>query len=215
MSLLRSAQEEFLSHRYTVVYDPQSSQERTFPHRYLQSISNLIQKHDLHTIVEIGSIRLAHHPDQDERDSVKEDGQALWYWAETGANVISVDINSKCLEIWELTKGHNGKSYDNVTLQIMDGLLFLKQYRGPAIDVLYLDGWDIGSYQYQNRHLDAYEFAKPNLAADCIVAIDDDDFAKASKGQLVYPMLINDGFVNVAKGRVSVWVRDSIFTVSA
>jgi hypothetical protein len=215
MSLLRSAQQEFLSHRYTVVYDPKSPQERTFPHRYLQSISNLIQKHDLHTVVEIGSIRLAHHPDQDERHPVKEDGQALWYWAETGANVISIDIDPICLQMWEWTKGHNGKSYDNVTQQIMDGLLFLKNYQGPAIDVLYLDGWDVGSHQYQERHLDAYELAKPHLAADCIIAIDDDDFVKTSKGQLVYPMLINDGFVNVAKGRVSVWVRDSIFAVSA
>jgi hypothetical protein len=97
----------------------------------------------------------------------------------------------------------------------MDGLLFLKDYQGSAIDVLYLDGWDVGTDQYQERHLDAYELAKPHLAADCIIAIDDDDFAKTSKGQLVYPVLINDGFVNVAKGRVSVWVRDSNFGVSA
>ena len=207
MSLLQSAQTEFLSHRFSVIYDPKTTAERTYPHRYLQSISNLIRKHDLHTVVEIGSIRHAHHPDQDERHPVKEDGQALWYWAETGARTYSVDINPECLKTWEWTKGHNNKEYTNVTQHICDGLQFLETYAGDAIDFLYLDGWDIGSHDYQQRHLDAYIYAKPKLANTCMIAIDDDDWSTTSKGHLVYPQLICDGFVNVAKGRVSVWVR--------
>ena len=211
MTLLQDAQIEFLDYRFTVVYDWKTSEERTYPQRYLQSISNIVSKRQMKTIVEIGSIRYAYVSSDGDRHPCKEDGQALWYWAQTGATVHSVDIDPHCLTAWAWSGGEN---YPMVHQYIMDGLQFLKDYSGPSIDFLYLDGWDVGSAEYQQRHLDAYLLAKPKMAKNCIIAIDDDDFSANSKGQLVYPMLITDGFINVAKGRVSVWIRDTEFIVS-
>ncbi len=204
MSLLQAAQLEFMSHRFTVRYDWSNSEERTYPHAYLESICNLIKSQNMKTVVEIGSIRFPYYETDGLRHPKREDGQALWYWAQTGARVHSVDINEGVLGVW---KESGGENYPHVSQHIMDGLEFLSTYSGPPIDFLYLDGWDVGSPEYQKRHLDAYELAQVNLADSCMIAIDDDDFVSESKGELVYPRLISNGFVNVAKGRVSVWVR--------
>lgn len=206
LSLIQSAQLEFLSHRFTVTYGWKNSQERCYPHRYLESIVKIIKENNMKTIVEIGSIRYAYHSEDDLRHPCREDGQSLWYWAQTGARVFSVDINPHCVEVWASS---GGEKYPNVTQHIMDGLEFLNQYSGESIDFLYLDGWDVGTGNYQQNHLEAYKNIKTKLSKNCMVAIDDDDFVTESKGELLYPILISDGFVNVAKGRVSVWVKQS------
>lgn len=204
MTLLQDAQIEFLTHRFTVTYDWNSAEERTFPHRYLESISNIIVKNQMKTIVEIGSIRYAYISTDNLRHPVREDGQALWYWAQTGANVHSVDIDPNCLTAWSWSGG--GK-YPQVKQYIMDGIEFLKKYSGDSIDFLYLDGWDVGTGFYQEKHLESYTVCKSKLSKNCIIAIDDDDFVSKSKGELLYPVLISDNFINVAKGRVSVWIK--------
>jgi hypothetical protein len=72
----------------------------------------------------------------------------------------------------------------NVTLVEGDPLEFLRNMTEP-IDLLYLDGWPLGTPAYQERHLAAYEAARPRFHDHTLVLIGDTARDHGGKAALV------------------------------
>ena len=108
----------------------------------------------------------------------------------------SVDIDPNCKIQNEWTyQNLNQAMPDHLHLHIpCDGISFLQQFQG-SIDFLYLDGWDVGTHLYREKHLEAYLTAKDKLSAQHLILIDDTDFLteEGGKDKLLSPRLVQDG----------------------
>jgi len=141
-----------------------------------------------------------------------QDGHSTYFWAREGFNVYSVDIDPNCKKIIESQYLHHIKKVipSNLKLHIPeDGISFLANFT-DKIDLLYLDGWDKGTPQYAENHLEAYLAAKDKLADIHLVSIDDTDFntADSGKDRLLTPWLINEGYTRLLIGRQSVFCKE-------
>jgi hypothetical protein len=190
-------------HRTTLSVEEQTH-HRGKPLPYLLVASQLIQEFALRSIVEIGSMRLPLVHALNEFDpACCNDGHSTLHWAETGADVVTIDVDPGCAAVLAPFK----RSYPNLTVLTGDGIEFLRRFRG-AIDVLYLDAWDVvEGTGYAEQHLLAYEIATPHLSPRCIVQIDDTDILNGGKGRLLIPRLIRDGFDLVTWGRQAILSR--------
>lgn len=190
-------------HRADLTFDEQTYQ-RGKPLPYLLVASQLIQEFGLRTIVEIGSMRESLLHPLDEFDPVCcNGGHSTIHWAETGADVITVDTDPRCAAILAPFKDR----YPNLTVFTEDGIEYLRRFQS-GIDLLYLDAWDVlDGTEYAERHLKAYEAAAPKLNRRCIVQIDDTDILNGGKGRLAIPRLIRDGFDLVTWGRQAILSR--------
>ena len=67
----------------------------------------------------------------------------------------------------------------------------MKNYEG-TIDILFLDGWDVGTGGYRQKHLEAYDVVKDKLSEVHLILIDDTDFRieDGGKDALLTPKLI-------------------------
>ena len=179
-------------------------EQRGKPLPYLQVTTQLMREFSFKTVVEVGSMRkpLKHGLDEFVPECCNE-GHSTLYFAETGAEVFTVDVNPKCAEqLAPFTR-----KYRNLHVYTADGIWFLKKFDQP-IDLLYLDAWDIvPSLDYAEKHLGAYRAAIPHLASTCLVLIDDTDMANGGKGRLAIPQMIRDGFELVTWGRQAMLVR--------
>ena len=170
-------------------------------------------------IVEIGSMRMPlRHPLEEHHHSCCVDGHSTAHWATTGATVYSVDVDPATVatarsEIAKL--GH----FPNVHVVQGDGISFLNKF-DKKIDLLFLDGWDVGIRDYDLRHLEAYIAARPKMSPTSIVSVDDTDVAwdidgndihmsdgTDGKGRLLTPRLARDGFKLVRTGRQMIFAR--------
>jgi hypothetical protein len=90
----------------------------------------------------------------------------------------------------------------------MDGIEFLKNFDGK-IDLLYLDGWDVGVNQYAEKHLEAFKAAEDKLADLHLISIDDTDFntEAGGKDKLLTPYLLDNGYVKILWGRQIVFAK--------
>jgi hypothetical protein len=178
--------------------------ERGQPLPYLKVATQLVREFNFKTIVEVGSMRseLKHGLDEFVPECCNE-GHSTLYFAETGAEVFTTDVNPKCADVlvsWTRT-------YRNLHVYTADGIWFLKKFEQP-IDVLYLDAWDVvPSLDYAQKHLEAYRAAIPHLAPVCLVLIDDTDILNGGKGRLAIPQMIRDGFELVTWGRQAMLAR--------
>ena len=190
-------------HRTTLSVEEQTHR-RGKPLPYLLVTSQLIQEFGLRSVIEIGSMRLPLVHALDEFDpACCNDGHSTLHWAETGAEVITIDIDPACAAVIAPFK----QAYPNLTVLTGDGIEFLRGLRKP-IDVLYLDAWDVvEGTDYAEQHLLAYELAKPRLNPRCIVQIDDTDILNGGKGRLLIPRLIRDGFDLITWGRQALLSR--------
>lgn len=155
-------------------------------------------------IVEVGSMYSSMpHPIEEFEPRCCNAGHSTAFWSRTGAAVHTVDLNTACrTALLSLCR-----EYPNLVVHTQDGIRFLKEFRQP-IDLLYLDAWDVlPGMPYAEMHAEAYEAARPRLAASCIVSIDDTDMGSGGKGRLVVPGLLLDGFEIVAHGRQTIAVR--------
>ena len=189
---------------------------RDKPYRFLKKTLELIDHLKFSTIVEIGSCRTAMKHDLDEINPMCcNDSHSTFFWCKSKCRVETVDINPVCERVLEeayeterLTI--NGK----LNIHIKDGLTFLTNYEGPKIDFLFLDAWDVVEgiikSDYAEKHLEAYEKSKDKLADTCIIGIDDTDIAKGGKGRLLVPVLLNDGWTPLYKGRHSILYRGEL-----
>lgn len=151
---------------------------------------------DQKIIVEIGSIR-----DESYRHKCG-DGHSTLLWQRISNEVYSVDVDEAATEITERLTD------ENVNVINQDGIEFLRNF-DKKIDLLYLDGWDCGTDQCKENHLEAYRTARPKMSEKSLILIDDCmckyNFLKPSllvamaaaegKGELVVPEAIKDGFV--------------------
>lgn len=171
--------------------------ERPYPGRWLNAARWLFVHRKLHRIVEAGSMRypLGHHYSEHE-------GQSTLLWSQLDAEVYSIDVNPAASENTRNIVGPSGR----VTVLNEDALEVLRRFTLP-IDLLYLDAWDLGSPQFQERHLEAYQLARKHLHADSIVLIDDTDVEAEGKGALVIPAAERDGYRRLLHGRQTLLAR--------
>jgi len=179
--------------------------ERGKPLPYLKVAAQLVREFNFKTIVEVGSMRhpLKHALDEFDPACCNE-GHSTLYFAETGAEVFTTDVNPKCADVlasWT-------RKYRNLHVYTADGIWFLKKF-DRTIDLLYLDAWDVvpSSLDYAQKHLEAYRAAIPHLAPACLVLIDDTDILNGGKGRLAIPQMIRDGFELVTWGRQAMLAR--------
>jgi hypothetical protein len=178
--------------------------ERGKPLPYLKVAAQLIREFSFKTIVEVGSMRhpLKHALDEFDPACCNE-GHSTLYFAETGAEVFTADVNPKCAEVLVSST----RTYRNLHVYTSDGIWFLKKFDRP-IDLLYLDAWDVvPSLEYAEKHLEAYRAAIPHLARTCLVLIDDTDILNGGKGRQAIPQMIRDGFELVTCGRQAMLAR--------
>ena len=78
------------------------------------------------------------------------------------------------------------------------------------IDLLFLDGWDKGSEQYAEKHLEAFLAAQDKLSDFHLISIDDTDFntEEAGKDRYLTPHLLENGYIKVLWGRQIVFVKN-------
>jgi predicted O-methyltransferase YrrM len=132
-------------------------------------------------IVEIGSIR--------QRGNLSGDGYSTVAWAQHAEKVYSVDIDpaATALTLEETAE------FGNVTALTQDGVEFLQRFTQP-IDLLYLDAWDAFLPGSAENHLRAYVAARKSLHQRSLILIDDTDLGNQSKGRLVIPRSLDNGF---------------------
>lgn len=171
---------------------------REIPKPYIDKAIKLFKERQGKTIVEIGASRFYFKHDLDTQTCPYcMDGHSTMLWARTKAQVYSVDIDDKTIE---LTK-KLCKDCNNVHAYVQDGIEFLKNFNQP-IDLLYLDAWDvIPGTNYAEKHLEAYQVAKSKLHDASLILIDDTDIYDGGKGRLVIPRAVSDGFKVVFFGR--------------
>jgi hypothetical protein len=178
--------------------------ERGKPLPYLKVAIQLVREFNFKTIVEIGSMRSQLNHGLDEFDpKCCNEGHSTLYFAETGAEVFTVDVNPKCADVLVSFT----RKYRNLHVHTADGIWFLKKFEQP-IDFLYLDAWDVvPSLDYAGKHLEAYVAAVPHLAPTCLILIDDTDILNGGKGRQAIPQMIRDGFELVTWGRQAMLAR--------
>ena len=143
-----------------------------------------------------------------------QDGHSTCFWADAGFETYTVDVDERCIE--QLTnqyKYHIKKPItENLHICIpQDGIQFLKDF-DKKIDLLFLDGWDKGTHEYAERHLEAFLAAEDKLADFHIISIDDTDFntESAGKDRLLTPHLLENNYIKVLWGRQTVFVKNKI-----
>jgi hypothetical protein len=209
----------------------QQTHQRAKPQPYLFTTLDLLASLGGSTIVEIGMLRQAMTPrciarfpppatpratpsPEIEADSFSapaccNDGHSTYYWARSGLAVHSVDVDERCRAEVVRSYANLGEPMpSNLELHApQDGIRFLAAFDG-TIDLLYLDGWDKGTPGYAERHLEAFEAARPRLAPLHLVSIDDTDFdtAEGGKDSLLTPRLLDAGYVPLVRGRQTVFL---------
>jgi hypothetical protein len=190
--------------RVELTVDEQAHQ-RGKPLPYLLVADQLIREFELKTVIEIGSMRAPlTHSLADFNPRCCNEGHSSLLLANTGANVITIDVDPRCAAIL----GQSKANFPNLQAITADGIEFLRNFQG-SIDFLYLDAWDVvKGTDYAQKHLLAYQAALPRLSPTCVVQIDDTDIMNGGKGRLVIPQLIRDGFELITWGRQAILVRD-------
>ena len=77
------------------------------------------------------------------------------------------------------------------------------------IDVLFLDGWDTGTHEYREKHLESFLVAKDKLADTHLILIDDTDFDIEGEGKDAFlsPYLLELGYKLLFDGRQKLYIN--------
>ena len=191
---------------------------RDKPFRFLKKIIELSKKEfDLKTIVEIGSSRRPlDHPIEEINPICCNDSHSTFFFTKiNNALVHTCDINPMCKTVIQRANEDGLIDFgeeSRLKVHIKDGIEFLTEYankkKNPTIDFLFLDAWDVGTYQYAKHHLDAYKAIKNKLSSKCIISIDDTDIGCNGKGKYLIPELLNDNFIIICKARHTIFYRN-------
>lgn len=193
---------------------------RSKPAPYLRTAIEIAKILGLKTVVEIGATRFAvtqkclDYFDKKfeayDSPSCCTDGHCGFFFGEYGFDVHAVDINEHCIsQIKWSYQNLNKELPNNVFIEIpKDGIDFLKNFN-KKIDVLLLDGWDVGTPNYALRHLEAFEAAKDKLSDIHLILIDDTDFRTEDGGKdaLLSPHLIELGYIPLFNGRQTLFIN--------
>ena len=158
-------------------------------------------------IVEIGTTR---------GESAKGDGNSTpffaWIARETGSRLVSVDVDPEAAKVCRKVLDRHGLDAELVT---GDGLLFLRDWKGPKIDLLYLDAWDWQDPHKElseKKHLLAFALSERHLADQAIIMFDDTIDIKGDqyigKGRLAIRYLRGTGkYAAIFEGYVCGYVK--------
>jgi hypothetical protein len=201
---------------------PEHTNERSKPAPYLHAIYRIAQKLELKRVVDIGSLRYAVSPkclEYFNSDPINpivappccNDGHSSFFWAYLGFETHTVDIEEHCLvAIRQSYENIKQPRPDNLITHIPeDGIKFLERFDKP-IDILFLDGWDVGTGGYREKHVEAYLAAEDRLSQPHhLVAIDDTDFDIPNEGKdgLLSPLLISKGYTPLITGRQTIFIN--------
>jgi len=194
--------------------------KRSKPAPFLKFLFEINKKYPFKNIIEIGACRFSttqkclDYFNKDihtlESPACCADGHSTYFLSKLGGNFYSVDIDdNRITSIKNCFNNLNEKLPENLHFAIPhDGILFLEQFK-EKIDLLFLDGWDVGSTDYAENHLKAFEVCKNKLTDNSVIVIDDTDFrcSEGGKDKLVGPALIDNGFVPILKGRQTIFIR--------
>ncbi len=197
---------------------------RSKPAQYIKTTIKIAQLLNLKTVVEIGSTRMAvtekclvYYNNQNEAfksPGCCGDGHSTFFFTESGFNVYTVDIDENCKIQNEWSYNNLGKKLpSNLHLMIpKDGIEFLNEFDNK-IDVLFLDGWDKGTPNYAEKHLEAYIAAKDKLSDIHLILIDDTDYITHDGGKdaLLTPHLIDNGYIPLFNGRQTLFINTMNF----
>lgn len=193
---------------------------RSKPAPYLKKAIEIANYLNLKTVVEIGSTRFAvtqkciNYYNELNNAYLSPpcccDGHGGFFWVESGFDVYSVDIDENCINgiTWSY-KNLNRELPSNLKIVIpKDGIEFLKEF-DKKIDVLFLDGWDKGTYMYAEKHLEAYEASINKLSDTHLILIDDTDYITndGGKDKLLSPRLLKDGYIPLFNGRQTLFLK--------
>jgi len=220
--------DDFKKNTYYWTHDVLTHEEnsiRNYPAPWIMKTIELLKIIDAKIMVEIGSTRreLTQNCIDYFNNSMKleskdappccQDGHSTYFWAREGMEVYSVDIDNNCrIQLENQYKYHIKEPIPN-NLHICipeDGIEFLKNF-DKKIDFLYLDGWDKGTDNYAEKHLEAFYAAKDKLSDIHLISIDDTDFNtnSAGKDKLLTPFLLQNGYIKVLWGRQTVYIKNN------
>ena len=193
---------------------------RSKPAQYIKTTIKIAKLLGLKNFVEIGSTRFAVSPKcldyyNNSSDAFISppcctDGHCGFFFAEAGFNVNTVDIDTNCETQIRWSYNNIGKQFpDNVKINIpKDGIEFLNEF-DDKIDILFLDGWDVGTDSYGEKHLEAFLAAENKLSDVHLILIDDTDFSipNGGKDHLITPYLLEKGYVPLFNGRQTLFIN--------
>jgi hypothetical protein len=204
---------------------PHENSIRNYPAPWIIKTIELLKIIEGKVVVEIGSTRrelsqlcINYHNNSMKLESKDappccQDGHSTHFWAREGFEVHTVDVDENCrTQIENQYKYHILEPIpDNLHMHIpQDGIEFLKNF-DKKIDLLYLDGWDKGTHEYAERHLDAFLAAQDKLSDLHIISIDDTDVdtEMAGKDKYLTPHLLENGYIKVLWGRQTVFIKNA------
>lgn len=196
---------------------------RNYPAPWIMKTIELLKIIGGKTIVEIGSTRMEltmncvdYHNRSMELESKDappccQDGHSTYFWVREGFEVHTVDIDPHCKHQIENSYKYHIKEEipDNLHIHIpQDGIDFLKNF-DKKIDLLFLDGWDIGTNEFAEKHLEAFKTAEDKMSDIHLISIDDTDFDTelGGKDKLLTPYLLEKGYVKILLGRQTVFIN--------
>jgi len=199
---------------------PQHDFERSKPGPYLKKSAEIARLLGMKTVVEIGATRFAlsqkclDYYNSDMNPFVSPpccaDGHGGIIWTIEGFDVYSCDIDPNCRTQAEWSFGNINQPFpDNLHLHIPeDGIEFLRNF-DKKIDVLFLDGWDTGTHEYREKHLESFEVAKDKLSETHLILIDDTDFNIDGEGKDAFlsPHLLSLGYILLFDGRQKLYIN--------
>lgn len=197
---------------------------RNYPAPWINKTIELLKIIGGTTIVEIGSTRMEltmncvnyydNSMNLESKDAPPccQDGHSTYFWVREGFEVYTVDIDEQCRKTIESSYKYHIKEEIPKNLHMcipQDGIQFLKNF-DKKIDLLYLDGWDVGTFHFAESHLDAYFAAQDKLSETHLIAIDDTDFNTVigGKDKLLTPFLLENGYIKVLWGRQTVFFKN-------
>ena len=138
------------------------------------------------------------------------DGHGGFFWTEAGFEVYTIDIDTNCLNGINWSYSNLNRTLpNNLNINIpKDGIEFLNEFN-KKIDVLFLDGWDKGTPQYAEKHLEAYLAAKDKLSDTHLILIDDTDYLTSDGGKdnLLSPFLLEHDYIPLFNGRQTLFLK--------
>jgi hypothetical protein len=194
--------------------------KRSKPAPYLKVAIQIAKLLNLKSVVEIGSTRFAvtqkciDYYNSENNAFLSPpcccDGHGGFFWTEAGFDVYTVDIDTNCLNgiNWSYSNLNRNKP-SNLQVNIpKDGIEFLNEFN-KNIDVLFLDGWDKGTPNYTEKHLEAYFAAKDKLSEINLILIDDTDYITTDGGKdmLLSPILLDEGYIPLFNGRQTLFLK--------
>lgn len=193
--------------------------KRSKPAPYIKKTCDLAKILGLKTVVEIGATRHGITPkcvnyfynstDPFVSPPCCADGHAGIFFTLEGFDVYSVDIDENCSTHINWSFEALGQNIpNNLKLHIpKDGLEFISEF-DKEIDILFLDGWDVGTSNYMENHLAAFILAKEKLSNIHLILIDDTDFTtNEGKDALLSPHLISLGYTLLFDGRQKLYIN--------